>query len=220
MWQKLHIPTDLGAFITQLRPTNPRVGADPTSTRNLYILSQKECTCTFVFIKATLWERHKAKQQTFATESLGFWWKHLPQADTATHDGSSGPGDNGPGHCRGRRGRGLERRVGAQNSQGLNLPKIPKLGCRKHQNSQGRPLLMGTWSREREYLGKFLQWIILFSGMSPRVSEDFIILISEILKIMERRCLLKPIALHSLAGFDLKHSKHIQQPLLPWRQRL
>ena len=120
----------------------------------------------------------------------------------------------------GPRGRGLERRVGAQNSQGLKLPKIPKLGCRKHQNSQGRPLLMGTWSREREYLGKFLQWIILFSGMSPRVSEDFIILISEILKIMERRCLLKPIALHSLAGFDLKHSKHIQQPLLPWRQRL
>ena len=109
---------------------------------------------------------------------------------------------------------------GAQNSQGLKLPKIPKLGCRKHQNSQRRPLLMGTGSREREYLGKFHWRIILFSGMSPRVSEDFIILISEILKITERRCLLKPIALHFLAGFDLKHSKHIQQPLLPWRQRL
>lgn len=51
--------------------------------------------------------------------------------------------------------------------------------------------------------------------MSPRVSEDFIILISEILKITERRCLLKPIALYPLAGFDSKHSKHIQQPLLP-----
>lgn len=51
--------------------------------------------------------------------------------------------------------------------------------------------------------------------MSPRVSEVFIILISEILKITERRCLLKPIALYPLAGFDLKHSEHIQQPLLP-----
>lgn len=51
--------------------------------------------------------------------------------------------------------------------------------------------------------------------MSPTVSEDFIILISEILKIAERRCLLKPIAPLLLAGFDLKHSKHIQQPLLP-----
>ena len=222
MWKNLHIPTDFGAFITQLRPTNPRVGAD--STRSLYILSQKESTCTFVFIKAILWEAGgKATNicyekpgllvETFAMDRYSHpWWQLGPQGQGAQPWAWILQGEWGKGT--GRRSRG------AQNSQGLKLPKIPKLGCRKHQNSQRRPLLMGTGNREREYLGKFHWQIILFSGMSPRVSEDFIILISEILKIMERRCLLKPIALHFLAGFDLKHSKHIQQPLLPWRQRL
>lgn len=120
MWKNLHIPTDLRAFTTQLRPTNPGVGAD--STRNLYILSQKECTCTFVFLKQYC-ERQEAKQQTFAMKSLGFWWKHLPWADTATCDGNSGPRDKmlnrGPGYCRGSGGRRLERGVG-----GLKILKV------------------------------------------------------------------------------------------------
>lgn len=51
--------------------------------------------------------------------------------------------------------------------------------------------------------------------MSPRVSEDFITLISESLQMTARRCLLKPIALHASAGFDLKHSEHISSLFFP-----
>ena len=71
-------------------------------------------------------------------EDLGFWWKHLPRADAAAHEGSSGPG--GQQWTRGGVG-GQGRRGGAggdSSSQSLKLPTI-QLGCRKPQNLQRRP---------------------------------------------------------------------------------
>ena len=43
-----------------------------------------------LFLLKQHWEKQEAKQQTFAMESLGFWWKHLPRAQ-----GNSGPRSQG-----------------------------------------------------------------------------------------------------------------------------
>lgn len=93
----------------------------------------------------------------------------------------------------------------------FSIFQMNQWGCRYLWNLQRRP----SWGRNGEggRLGKFHWCVWLFSGMSPRVSEDFITLLSESLKMTARRCLLKPIALHPSAGFDLKHSENVSSSL-------